>query len=64
MTQTVEELMNSFKKLREFVIAVEVPEGKTLDGFIPAAANPTKGLFKLYATSLEEAKRMVTALIS
>lgn len=64
MSQSVEDLMNSLSRLREFIVEVSVPEGKTLDGFIPSANDPTTGLFKIYATSLDDAKLKVAELLA
>jgi uncharacterized protein HemX len=52
---------NRLQNLREFVINVDVPEGKKLSGMVPfqATINQNKGRFKVYATSLDEAKQIV-----
>lgn len=57
---------NRLKNLREFVINVDVPEGKTLSGVIPfqASISQNKGRFKVYATSLEEAKQIVDSYLN
>ena len=64
MTDSVQDIMNAFKKMREFTIEVEVPAGKILDGLIPYTDNPTKGLFKIYAVSQDDAKEKAQALIN
>lgn len=64
MTDSVQDIMNAFKKMREFTIEVEVPEGKTLDGLVPYNNDPNKGLFKIYAISEADAKEKATALIN
>lgn len=57
---------NKFQNLREFVITVDVPEGVKLSGVMPfqASVNQNKGRFKVYATSLEEAKQIVESYIN
>lgn len=55
--------MSGFPNLREFTIDVDLPEGKTLDGFIPSGTDPTTGVFKIYATSLDDAKLKVAELL-
>ena len=57
---------NKFKGLREFVINVDIPEGKQLSGVIPfqATINQNKGRFKVYATSLDEAKQIVDSYLN
>ena len=58
----MEEVAERFKKMREFVVEVDVPEGKTLSGVIPfePLQNSSKGRFKIYATSYDEAKKIVS----
>lgn len=62
MSFNMEEVAERFKRMREFVIEVEVPEGKTLSGVMPfePLINSSKGRFKVYATSYEEANRIIT----
>ena len=55
--------MSGLANFREFTIDVIVPEGKTLDGFVPSATDPTKGVFKIYATNLDDAKLKVAELL-
>lgn len=62
MDQELQEIMDSIKKLREFTIEVEIPTGKTLDGFIPYPNSTNRGMFKIYATSIEEAKANIDKL--
>jgi hypothetical protein len=64
MTDSVQDIMNSLNKMREFTVEVEVPEGKTLDGLIPYKDTPTKGLFKIYAVSLANAQEKASMLIN
>jgi hypothetical protein len=62
MDEQLQEAMDKIKKLREYTIEVEVPEGKTLDGLIPYPNSLNKGMFKIYATSIEEAKSNIDKL--
>jgi hypothetical protein len=57
---------NRLQNLREFVINVDIPEGKKLSGMVPfqATINQNKGRFKVYATSLDEAKQIVDTYLS
>lgn len=62
MDQQLQDAMDKIKKLREYTIEVEVPTGKTLDGLIPYPDSSNKGMFKIYATSIEEAKNNIDKL--
>jgi hypothetical protein len=59
-------MQNRLQNLREFVINVDIPEGKKLSGMVPfqATINQNKGRFKVYATSLDEAKQIVDNYLS
>lgn len=48
--------------MREFTIDVDIPEGKTLSGVIPfePLVSQNKGRFKVYATSYDEAKNIIS----
>ena len=62
MTESnMQEVIARFESMREFLIDVEVPEGKTLSGIIPyePLGDQNKGRFKIYATSYDEAKQLV-----
>jgi hypothetical protein len=56
------ETTNRFGQMREFVIEVELPEGKTLNGFIPfePVVNSKRGRFRIHATSYEEAQKLLS----
>ena len=66
MTQTINELMDRLKNLREFTITVDVPDGITLSGVIPFDMNisKNKGTFRVLAVSEEEAKERVNAFLN
>jgi hypothetical protein len=52
--------LDKLKDLREFTVEVELPEGKALGGMLPFDRTiENKGLFKIYATSYDEAKQIV-----
>ena len=53
--------LNKLKDIREFTIEINVPEGKQLSGVLPfnAVINGNRGRFKIYATSYEEAVKLV-----
>lgn len=53
--------INKLKDMREFTIEINVPEGKKLNGVLPfnAVINGNRGRFKIYATSYDEAVKLV-----
>lgn len=61
MSVDMKSLVNRIKNLREFVIEVEIPDGKTLSGIMPYDVTISKniGRFKVYAVSMEEAKKRI-----
>jgi len=61
MTQTVNELMDRLKSLKEYSVEREVPESMALRGVIPfdIKITGTVGIFKLIAASQEEAESKV-----
>ena len=61
MTQTINDLMDRLKKLKEFTVAVDIPDGLTFNGVIPfdTRIEGTKGIFKVLAISQEEADEKV-----
>ena len=64
MTESIQDIIDSLNKMREYTVEVEVPEGKTLDGLVPYNDNINKGLFKIYATSQTDAQEKTLALIN
>jgi hypothetical protein len=55
------DMLDKMKDLREFTVEVELPEGKTLGGMLPFDRTVENvGKFKIYATSYDEAKQIVT----
>jgi hypothetical protein len=61
MSIDIKSVVNRIKNLREFVIEVEIPDGKTLSGIMPYDVKISKniGRFKIYAVSMEEAKQRI-----
>jgi hypothetical protein len=61
MSVDIVQSMNRIKTLREFSIEVDVPEGMKLAGVVPydVNINANKGIFKVYASSYDEAKQKV-----
>lgn len=61
MTQPINEILNRIKNLREFIVNVDIPNGLQLNGVIPydVSINGTKGRFKIYASSKEEAEQKI-----
>jgi uncharacterized protein HemX len=59
-------MRNKLENLREYIISVDVPEGVKLNGLVPfqTSINQNQGRFKVYATSLEEAKQIVDSYIN
>lgn len=57
-----QDIINKFNSMREFTIDVDIPEGKTLSGVIPfePLVSQNKGRFKVYATSYDEAKNIIS----
>jgi hypothetical protein len=66
MTQTIGELMDRIKNLREFTITVEVPEGMRLSGVMPfnATISQNTGTFRVYALTEDEAKQKVSEFLN
>lgn len=55
-----ESMLEKMKNLREYVVEVKLPEGKSLGGFMPFDRTVDNiGRFKIYATSQEEAKKII-----
>jgi hypothetical protein len=53
--------IDQIKNFREFIVEVDIPEGKTLSGVLPFNATITqnKGRFKIFAGSYEDAKKQI-----
>jgi hypothetical protein len=66
MTQTIDQVMNRLKNLKEFKIEVDVPDGLTFGGIIPfdATISKNKGTFKVFALTEEEARQKVTEFLN
>lgn len=58
---TIGPILKELKKLREFNVDVDVPEGFQISGVIPfdASISGNKGTFKVLATSFEEAEKRI-----
>jgi len=56
----------TFKNLREYIIDVDIPEGKVLHGVIPydVTISKNKGRIKVFASSKEEAERQIKEFLS
>lgn len=54
------------RQLREFIIDVEIPDGKVLHGMIPydVTISKNKGKIKVYAVSKEEAEQKIQEFLS
>lgn len=54
------------RQLREFIIDVEIPDGKILHGMIPydVTISKNKGKIKVYAVSKEEAEQKIQEFLS
>lgn len=61
MTQTINELMDRLKSLREFTVEIDIPNGLMLNGVVPfdAKIDGTKGIFKVLALTQDEADEKV-----
>lgn len=59
-------IIDRYNRMREFVIEVDIPEGKQLSGVIPhePLLSQNKGRFKIYATSKDEATRIVESYLN
>jgi hypothetical protein len=57
---------NRFAQLREFVVEVEIPEGKNIAGAIPfePVINTNKGRFRIHAISYEEAQKLISEYLN
>lgn len=66
MSQTINQVMNRIKNLREFTITVDIPEGIRLSGVVPfdTSISENKGTFKVYALTEEEATQKVSEFLN
>lgn len=66
MTQTINNLMDRLKNLKEFTITIDVPEGIRLSGVMPFDVNisKNKGTFRVLAVSEDEARQRVNDFLS
>jgi len=58
--------IGTVKNLREYIIDVDIPEGKTLHGVIPydITISKNKGRIKVYASSKEEAEKQIKEFLN
>ena len=65
MSEPVMEILNKIKNLRQFDVEVDLPDGFHLNGVIPfdMTISQNKGKFKVYASTLAEAKSRVNSFI-
>ena len=65
MSQPVMEILNRIKNLRQFEVEVDLPDGFHLNGVIPfdMTISQSKGKFRVYASTLAEAKTRVDSFI-
>jgi hypothetical protein len=66
MSETINEIMDRVKSLREFTIVIDIPDGTTFGGVIPfdVTISKKKGTFKVYAASLQEAEDKVNKFLN
>lgn len=66
MTQTIEQVIDRLKNLKEFTIAVDVPEGIRFGGVVPfdATISKNKGTFKVFALTEDEARQKVNEFLN
>ena len=65
MAETVMNILNTIKNLRQFEVEVDLPEGFHLNGVIPfdMTISQGKGKIKVFASSLEDAKKRIDSFI-
>jgi hypothetical protein len=65
MAETVMQILNTIKNLRQFEVEVDLPEGFHLNGVIPfdMTISQNKGKIKVFASSLEDATTRVNNYI-
>jgi len=60
-SETINQVIHRMKNMREYIVNVDIPEGFQLNGVMPfdANINGSKGRFKIYAVSKEEAEQRI-----
>ena len=66
MAEVIETILNRIKNLRQFDVEVDLPDNFELHGVIPydVSIKKNKGIFKVYASTLEEAKKNINEYVS
>lgn len=66
MAEVIETVLNRIKNLRQFEVEVDLPDNFELNGVIPydVSIKQNKGVFKLYASTLEEARTKINNYVS
>lgn len=66
MSQTIDTILDRIKNLKVFDVEVDIPEGFYFSGVIPfdATISQNKGIFKVYASTQEEADEKVNSYLT
>jgi hypothetical protein len=66
MSDTIESVLDRIKNLKVFDVEVDIPEGFFFSGVIPfdATISQNKGVFKVYASTQEEANERVNSYLT
>lgn len=66
MSETIGTILDRIKNLQVFDVAVDIPDGFTFSGVIPfdATISQNKGVFKVYASTQEEATERVNSYLA
>jgi uncharacterized protein YkuJ len=66
MAEVIETILNRIKNLRQFEVEVDLPDNFELNGVIPydVSIKQNKGIFKVYASTLAEARTQINNYVS
>ena len=66
MSETIGTILDRIKNLKVFDVKVDIPEGFHFSGVIPfdASISQNKGVFKVYASTQEEADEKVNSYLA
>lgn len=66
MSETINAVLDRIKNLKVFDVEVDIPEGFFFSGVIPfdATISQNKGIFKVYASTQEEADEKVNSYLT
>jgi hypothetical protein len=66
MAEVIGTILNRIKNLRQFDVEVDLPDEFELSGIIPydVSIKKNKGIFKVYASTLEEAQKKINEYVS